>query len=52
MRPGWYRRGALKIKQHMVFKDGPFAGLAKGLKAVCLERFGAEAIVGKLMIEG
>ena len=31
----------------MVFPDGPMKGVAKGLKVVCTERFGAEAIVGK-----
>ena len=40
MRPGWYRRGPLKIKQNMVFVDGPNIGLAKGLRVVCHERFG------------
>ena len=30
----------------MVFKDGPNKGQAKGLKQVCLERFGEEAIRG------
>ena len=30
----------------MVFTDGPYAGLAKGLKAVCHERFGPDAIFG------
>ena len=43
MRPGWYRRGNLKFKQHMVFEDGR----AKGLRAVCLERFGEAAVQGK-----
>ena len=47
MRAGWYKRGSLKIKQHMTFQDGPMKGLAKGLKIVCSERFGPEAIVGK-----
>ena len=47
MRAGWYKRGPLKIKQNMVFLDGPNAGLAKGLRAVCLERFGEDAVQGK-----
>ena len=47
MRPGWYKRGALKIKQHMVFPDGLFAGQAKGLRVVCQERFGEAAVKGK-----
>lgn len=46
MRAGYYRRGPLKIKQHMVYQEGPNTGLAKGLKAVCCERFGEEAILG------
>ena len=48
MRPGWYRRGCLKIKQHMVFQDGPHMGKAKGLKFVCMERFGQEAVQGNI----
>ena len=47
MRPGWFRRGPLKITQHMVFMDGPNKGLAKGLRAVCQERFGDQIILGK-----
>ena len=35
------------VTQSMVFLDGPNQGLAKGLKQVCLERFGPEAIKGK-----
>ena len=46
MRAGWYRKGPLKIKQHMVFQQGPNTGLAKGLKAVCSERFGEKAVTG------
>ena len=46
MRPGWYRRGPLKIKQNMVFVDGPNIGLAKGLRVVCHERFGESCIQG------
>ena len=47
MRPGWFRRGPLKIKQHMVFLEGPNMGLAKGLRVVCQERFGENAVNGK-----
>ena len=47
MRPGWYKKGVLKIVQHMVFPDGR----AKGLRAVCLERFGEAAVVGKFLIK-
>ena len=47
MRPGRYKRGPLIVKQHTVFTEGPYTGLAKGLKAVCSERFGEEAIKGK-----
>ena len=46
MRPGWYAMGPLIVKQHMVFPDGPNAGLAKGLRVVCQERFGEEAVQG------
>ena len=38
----------MKIKQHMVFIDGPNTGLAKGLRAVCQERFGEETVLGEL----
>ena len=51
MRPGWYMRGTLRIKQHMVFPDGPFAGQAKGLRVVCQERFGDEAVKGKYLVK-
>ena len=47
MRPGWFRRGPLKIKQNMVFVDGPNNGLAKGLRVFCQERFGESSIQGK-----
>ena len=50
MRAGWYRRGPLKIKQYMVFQTGPLVGKAKGLKAVCIERFGLDAVIGKWTI--
>ena len=46
MRPGWYAMGPMIVKQHMVFPDGPNAGLAKGLRVVCQERFGEEAVQG------
>ena len=32
--------------QHMVFQEGPRAGEPKGLKVVCSERFGPEAVEG------
>ena len=49
MRPGWYRKEGIpfRIRQAMVFEGGRFEGLAKGLREVCLERFGEEAIRGK-----
>ena len=31
----------------MVFENGPLQGQAKGLRAVCEERFGAEAVRGE-----
>ena len=52
MRPGWYRRGPLKFKQSMVFEDGPNKGLAKGLRAVCQERFGEGVVLGKYKKSG
>ena len=36
-----------KVVQPMVFASGPYKGLAKGLKQVCLERFGQESVQGK-----
>ena len=47
MRPGWFIRNGLKFTQHMVFTGGPNKGLAKGLKAVCEERFGADSVLVK-----
>ena len=47
MRPGWFVRNGLRFKQHMVFEGGPYEGQPKGLRQVCKERFGAEAITGK-----
>ena len=47
MRPGWFKKGPMKIKQHMVFMDGPNQGMAKGLRAVCQERFGDQMVQGK-----
>ena len=32
----------------MVFQEGPDKGKAKGLRQVCTERFGPEAVKGKL----
>ena len=46
MRPGYYLKDNIRFKQHMVFTGGPKAGQAKGLKVVCEERFGTEAIQG------
>ena len=46
MRPGWYWKDDKKIVQHMVFQEGHKTGIAKGLKAVCSERFGEDAIKG------
>ena len=47
MRPGWYIRAGLRFKQPMVFGGGRFAGMAKGLREVCLERFGEDIIKGR-----
>ena len=47
MRPGWYLRNGVRFKQHMVFEGGPHEGIAKGLRQVCSERFGAEKITGR-----
>ena len=33
--------------QPMVFTDGPNKGKAKGLKQVCIERFGPDSVKGK-----
>ena len=51
MRPGWYCRGPLNIKQNMVFKDGTNIGLAKGLRVVCQERFGESSIEGRRLFK-
>ena len=48
MRPGWYKRNGFRFVQHMVYQGGVHAGMAKGLKAVCEERFGVEAVIGKI----
>ena len=56
MRAGWYRienhsgGTGMKIIQHMVFQSGPRKGEAKGLKVVCSERFGPEAVEGTFSI--
>ena len=56
MRAGWYRienpsgGTGMKIIQHMVFQSGPRKGEAKGLKVVCSERFGPEAVEGMFPI--
>ena len=46
MRPGWYEKDGVRVSQSMVFEDGRYTGLAKGLKAVCEERFGADLVKG------
>ena len=35
-----------RIRQSMVFEDGPKKGKQKGLRTVCLERFGPERVAG------
>ena len=47
MRAGWYVRSGVRFTQHMVFEGGRYAGMAKGLRAVCEERFGEEAVKGE-----
>ena len=47
MRNGWYVRGGVRWKQSMVFEDGPLKGQPKGLREVCSERFGEDAVTGK-----
>ena len=47
MRPGWYMMEGEKVEQSMVFEGGPHEGLAKGLRQVCLERFGEDRIKGQ-----
>ena len=37
---------SFKVEQSMVWESGPMKAQAKGLKAVCNERFGPEAIAG------
>ena len=51
MRPGWFVKHGVRFKQTMVFEGGRFAGQAKGLRTVCEERFGVEAVKGLLFIE-
>ena len=48
MKDGYYTntQGEVVI-QPMVFTDGPNQGIAKGLKQVCTERFGADLVRGK-----
>ena len=49
MKDGYFENSdGVQVSQQMVFQDGPDKGLAKGLKQVCLERFGADAIKGKI----
>ena len=47
MRAGWFMRGGMRWRQSMVFEDGPLRGQPKGLREVCLERFGEEAVKGR-----
>jgi len=47
MEDGFFLKDGIKVTQHMVFQDGPNRGMAKGLKKVCSERFGADAISGE-----
>jgi hypothetical protein len=35
-----------QVRQSMVWEDGPKQGIAKGLRQVCLERFGGDRIQG------
>ena len=47
MKNGYFRNSdGEKIVQSMVFENGPHKGKAKGLKQVCLERFGENVING------
>ena len=46
MRSGWYVKGGVRFRQSMVFEGGPLEGQAKGLREVCLERFGEDSIKG------
>ena len=47
MRDGWYVRGGVRWRQAMVFESGPLKGQPKGLREVCMERFGEDAVQGK-----
>ena len=48
MKPGYFTNvQGVKVAQPMIFEDGPNKGLAKGLKQVCIERFGPESVKGK-----
>ena len=49
MKDGYFEDSAGKIvPQPMVFPEGPNKGTAKGLRQVCLERFGPAAVKGKI----
>ena len=49
MKDGYFDNAdGIRESQPMIFPDGLHKGLAKGLKQVCLERFGPEAIKGKI----
>ena len=41
------QEGGVRFKQSMVFEGGQLEGLPKGLRQVCLERFGEERIQGE-----
>ena len=47
MRPAWYVKEGVRFRQSMVFEGGHLEGQAKGLREVCLERFGEDSIKGK-----
>ena len=46
MHPGWFVKHEVWFKQTMVFEEGRFAGQANGLRAVCEDTFGLEAVKG------
>ena len=49
MKDGYFENSAgERVPQPMVFPDGPHKGIAKGLRQVCLEKFGPAAVKGKI----
>ena len=49
MKDGYFENSeGEKVTQPMVFQEGPDKCKAKGLRQVCTERFGPEAVKGKL----